>query len=238
MLLDLLSMDNYVSYNIKVAEILGLHPAIYLSELMNINDKAIKKSKTKQNYFTVDRSYITRRTTLSKEEQLKIDKQLFEIGLLKPNSDCKDTVTLDIAVLTSMLAGNETVIKDLKKIVKNSNPKPKGTKIQQEREKMKGYVKTTNLELFEAYSEWIDAVYTKLGWMSRKAVEVGERMVNETSNHDLDVALKILEIATVNGYKDMTWAVDMYQKNYKPSYAIKPSSVPQERSTKLGSEIF
>ena len=93
MLLDLLSMDNYVSYNIKVAEILGLHPAIYLSELMNINDKAIKKSKTKENYFTVDRSYITRRTTLSKEEQLKIDKQLFEIGLLKPNSDCKDSIS-------------------------------------------------------------------------------------------------------------------------------------------------
>lgn len=238
MLLDLLSMDNYVSYNIKVAEILGLHPAIYLSELMNINDKAIKKSKTKENYFTVDRAYITRRTTLTAEEQLKIDTQLFEIGLLKPNAECKDTVTLDIAVLTSMLAGDETVLKDLKKIVKNSVPKPRGTKLQQEKEKMKGYIQTTNVELHDAYSEWIDAVYTKLGWMSKKAVEVGQRMVDETSNHDLDVALKILEIATVNGYKDMTWAVDMYQKNYRPSYAIKPSSVPQERSTKLGSEIF
>ena len=59
MLLDLLSLDNYVSYNIKVAEILGLHAAIYLSELMNINDKAIRKSKTKDNFFTVDRKYIT-----------------------------------------------------------------------------------------------------------------------------------------------------------------------------------
>ena len=32
MLLDLLSLDNYVNYNIKVAELLGLHTAIYLSK--------------------------------------------------------------------------------------------------------------------------------------------------------------------------------------------------------------
>ena len=165
MLLDLLSMDNYVSYNIKVAEILGLHPAIYLSELMNINDKAIKKSKTKQNYFTVDRSYITRRTTLSKEEQLKIDQQLFEIGLLKPNSDCKDTVTLDIAVLTSMLAGNETVIKDLKKIVKNSNPKPKCTKIQQIQNVLQATVMLLLLIAVQFFKIWNLFNFTRLLWL-------------------------------------------------------------------------
>ena len=44
MLIDLLSANNYVNYNIKVAELVGLHPAIYLSELMNIQSKAEKKN--------------------------------------------------------------------------------------------------------------------------------------------------------------------------------------------------
>ena len=83
MLIELLSMDNYVSYNIKIAEIFGLHASIYLSELMNINDKAIRKSKiTGESYFTVDRNYIEKRTTLTKSEQLKIDESFKQIGLL------------------------------------------------------------------------------------------------------------------------------------------------------------
>lgn len=241
MLLDLLSLDNYVSYNIKVAEILGLHPAIYLSELMNINDKAIKKSKVKDNFFTVDRKYITRRTTLTSIEQQNIDKQFFDIGLLKINPDDKNTMTLDIAVLTSILAGDETIIKDLKKLVSATNKvtkTKKKTKQEEACDLMKSYIKTTNTELYVAYCEWIDAVYSKVGWMSKKAVEVGERLVDENSNHNLDIALKIVEIATVNGYKDMTWAVDLFKKNYQPTYAIKPVNVPQERATGFGSEVF
>lgn len=238
MLLDLLSRNNYVSYNIKVAEILGLHSAIYLSELMNINDKAIKKSKTKDNYFTVNRKYITQRTTLSVEEQHKIDKQFFDIGLLKLDNSNKDTVTLDIAVLTSLLAGNEEIIKDLKKIVKNISQPKKLTKVQEQCELMKTYITTTNVELYSAYCDWIDAVYAKLGWMSKKAVTVGQHLVDETSNHDLDVALKILDIATVNGYKDMTWAVKMYHDNYKPRYNISVVSKPQQTATHLGEEVF
>ena len=241
MLLDLLSLDNYVSYNIKVAEVLGLHPAIYLSELMNINDKAIKKSKLKDNFFTVDRKYITKRTTLTSVEQQDIDKQFFDIGLLKINPDDKNTMTLDLAVLTSILAGDEKIIKDLKKLVSATNKlnkSKKKTKQEEECDLMKSYIKTTNTELYAAYCEWIDAVYSKVGWMSKKAVEVGERLVDENSNHNLDVALKIVEIATVNGYKDMTWAVDLFKKNYQPTYDIKPVSVPQERATGFGSEVF
>ena len=63
MLIDLLSTSNYVSYNIRLAELLGLHAAIYLSELMNINDKAIRKNKLNDNYFKLKREYITSRTT-------------------------------------------------------------------------------------------------------------------------------------------------------------------------------
>ena len=39
MLIELLSSSNYVNFNIKIAQILGLKPAIYLSQIMDINEK-------------------------------------------------------------------------------------------------------------------------------------------------------------------------------------------------------
>lgn len=239
MILDLLSTDNYAMYNVKLAQLLGLHSAVYLSELMNINDKAIKKSKLDGKYFKLNRTYITERTTFSVAEQRRIEQQFKDIGLLKCDEKNSSKMTLDITVLTSILAGDETIVQDLKKLVKtvsNRAAAPRMTKLQQNIDLCKTYIKTTNDELREAYCDWIDAVFAKLGWMSKKAVTVGEELVDETSNHNLDIALKIVEIATVNGYKDMTWAVRMYNDNYKPKYQF-TNTVP-ERSAGLGDEVF
>ncbi len=245
MLIDLLGMDNYISFNIKLAEILGLHAAIYLSELMNINEKAVRKSKVDNNFFIIDRSYITRRTTLDRTEQLKIDKELCDLGILKINEANHNTIQLNLSVLISLLSGeNEEVIKNLKETVKKSKTRKEGTKEQQACESMKALIETDNPELYEAYCDWIDSVYAKLHWMSKKAVLFGQQLVDETSNRDLDVALKIIELATVNGYKDMTWAVKLYKDNYEPSYRVvnnsKISYTISDKTTKpeLSDEVF
>lgn len=221
MLLDLLSLDNYVSYNIKVAELLGLHTAIYLSELMNINEKAVKKAKITDHFFTVDRKYITQRTTLTKQEQLKIDKQLTDLGLLKLNEENNSIMTLNIGLLISMLTEDNKFLADIKKQHKLEIKPKKQTKEESLKSEMKQYVTATNTELYNAYMEWIDSVFHKLHWMSKKSVEVAQHKIDEYSNHNLDVALKILEIATINGYKDITWAIKVYKEQYEASYRIK-----------------
>ena len=112
MLLDLLSMDNYASYNIKVAQIFGLHPAIYLNELLNINEKAVRKSKiTGEATFTIDRAYIEKRTTLTRAEQIKIDETFKEIGLLKVDESNQNVMSLDITTLTSIMSEGKEFIK-------------------------------------------------------------------------------------------------------------------------------
>ena len=45
MLIELLSFSNYGSYNVKLANVLGLETAVYLSEIMNINERALRKNK-------------------------------------------------------------------------------------------------------------------------------------------------------------------------------------------------
>ena len=241
MLLDLLSLDNYVNYNIKVAELLGLHTAIYLSELMNINEKAVRKLKVNDEYFTVDRKYITQRTTLSKDEQLKIDNQLLELGILNRNEQNQNILTLNINKLISMLNNGVELEEEIVKPKQKSVGK-KLTKEEQSKQQMKECLDVVNPELYCAYCEWIDAVFAKLHWMSQKAVKVAQTLIDEASQRDLDVALKILEIATINGYKDMSWAIKNYKENYEPSYRIKYSrQAPPvaERSEKdLSEEVF
>lgn len=237
-LIPLLTMDNYISFNISLANTLGLKEAVYISELLNINDKAVRKSKTTNDFFTVDRKYIQSRTTITEAEQLKIDKSLFELGLLKQSEENANTINLDINVLMSVVTADDAVIADLRKIVSKLNKPKKLTKQDQEKELVKAVIKTTNVELRAAYEEWVDSVYAKLGWMSRKAVTVAETLVDETADHDLDVALKILEIATVNGYKDITWAVKQYQENFQVSYRIKSQPKQQQRATGLSQEAF
>lgn len=240
MLLDLLSMDNYASYNIKVAEIFGLHPAIYLSELMNINEKAVRKSKiTGEETFTIDRKYIEKRTTLSKAEQLKIDQSFKEIGLLKVDNDNQNTMSLDITVLTTIMSGGKPLIKELKLITAKTS-KNKRTKDEVIKDELKNHIQTTNPELYSAYCDWIDAVYAKQGWMSARSVKVAQKDIDDYSDRNLDVALKIIDIAATRGYREMEWAINVYKQDYEPTFRLKyTKQAPEFRSSAdLSEEVF
>lgn len=240
MLLDLLSMDNYASYNIKVAEIFGLHPAIYLSELMNINEKAVRKSKiTGEETFTIDRKYIEKRTTLSKAEQLKIDQSFKEIGLLKVDNDNQNTMSLDITVLTTIMSGGKPLIKELKLITAKTS-KNKRTKDEVIKDELRNHIQTTNPELYSAYCDWIDAVYAKQGWMSARSVKVAQKDIDDYSDRNLDVALKIIDIAATRGYREMEWAINVYKQDYEPTFRLKyTKQAPEFRSSNdLSEEVF
>lgn len=239
MLIDLLSTSNYVSYNIKLAELLGLHSAIYISELMNINDKAIRKNKVDANYFKLQRDYIKSRTTLDEKEQISIEDNLIKIGVLERKSE--DELLLNITTLTTiMMSPDESLIEDIKQLTKKPRKSKRATKAEAIKENLKNSVRVENEELKEAYERWIDAVYTKDGWMTTDAVEEAQNVIDNVSNRDLDVALSILKIARINAYRDMNWAVSYYQKQNKVGYKIKnnPTPINENKPVKLSSEVF
>lgn len=241
MLIELLSTSNYVSYNIKLAELLGLHAAIYISELMNINDKAIRKNKLNDNYFKLTREYITKRTTLDEKEQLDIEQNLLKLGILEKGED-NDDLSLNITTLTTlMMSSDEQLLENVQKLTKLKNKTPKATKAEKIKEELKTNVVTSNQELREAYFEWIDAVYAKQGWLSKKAVVCAQSQVDEFSKRNLDVALKLIEIASINGYRDMEWAINKYKSQFNVSYKLTSTpntSTPTTRTTELSSEVF
>jgi hypothetical protein len=63
--------------------------------------------------------------------------------------------------------------------------------------------------------------------MSKKSVTSAQTLIDEFSNHDLDIALKVIEIASINGYRDMSWAINSYKQNYKLNYKVVQRKAPE-----------
>ena len=240
MLIELLSQSNYGSYNVRVANIIGLESAVYLNEIMNINEKALRKNKVDNNFFTLDRKYIKDRTTLDEDKQREIEQKLVKIGIIE-KVDESSAICLNITVLTSILMSpDEDLVKNIKKLskIKSSG---KVTKAQQIKDNLKELIITTNGELRDAYSEWIDAVMSRQGWMSAKSVTVAQKNIDTFSDRNLDIALKILEIATINAYRDIDWAINVYKKDYNVNYCViqnKASDAELKLKPRVGEEVF
>lgn len=207
---------------------------------MNINDKAIKKNKLEQEYFKLVRSYITSRTTIEESEQLEIEENLLKLGILE-RGESDDLLSLNITTLTTlMMTTDEELIDKIKKGKKRkSRSSSKSTKADKIKENLKANLRVQNTELRQAYEGWIDAIYDKQGWMSVKCVTVAEDTVDEFSGRNLDIALKLLEIASIHGYRDIQWAINMYNKQYSVSYKPSPSvKKVVTTNAQLSSEVF
>lgn len=245
MIVDLLATDNMVSYNVKIANVMGLHTAIYLTELINISLKAERKKKlVSDKYFLIDRKYITQRTTLSVEEQITIEQKLAKIEVIQKPAGGIDTVYINVDKLAQIISSDDDNY--LNKVSKNTvvktvtGPGMKQTLKQRTAIEMKGYITTTHKELKDALEGWVDGVLANPnGFLSKRAVGVFEKTVDEFANGDLDVALKIIEIATVGGYRDATWAINSFNKDHAMTFRRRAVDTGTNRVVPLsGDEVF
>ena len=246
MLLDLLSTDNLANYNVKIAQVMGLHTAIYVNELINISNKAIKKKKlVSDKYFLLNREYITKRTTLSLEEQLAIDNKLEKVFVLqKPTNDI-DHIYLDIEKLAEIISSDDSdylnKVKKKTEVKTAALPGMKQTLTQRQAEEFKNSINITHPELKEAYDGWVDGVLANpKGFLSKRAIKIFIDTVDSFADGYLDVALTIINIATVNGYRDATWAINKYNEENKKNNAVRNNYVDtsKQRIVKLGNEVF
>ena len=231
MLFDMLSTDMYVSFNCKLAQRIGLHTAIYVTELLNISRKAYLKGKLyNEKFFKIDRAYIEERTTLSRKEQRELDEILVNLNILQIDESSKDLLCVDADALTGVLLDDrKTVEAKIKPIVKRK----RSSKREEVTLALKNRIETDNPELKTAYEEWIDAVMARQGWMTAAAVVEAQKVIDRYTNKDLDLALELLKIATINGLRDINWAINDFEKEYKKRYqapqTLQPNT-PIERS--------
>lgn len=224
-----LGHSNYHSYNIRIATVFGLEAAVYLNAILSIN------SETEE--MKVDRAVISSITTLSSDTQKEMDKIFSKVGIIEVVSS--DMIKINYKSLFSLfdLEYNNEVEKIAPMVTK------KRTKKDAIKEELKKLVKTTNGELRDAYSDWIDSVFAKQGWMSKKSIELGQKLLDDYSNHNLDLALELLNIASIGGYRDIQWAINSYEENKNKSnrsgyYKAKPGSSNLVIPVELDPEVF
>lgn len=249
MLIDFLSQDNYNQYNIGLAHLIGLENAVYLNELLNIYQKAVRKKKytvvdtnnyNEDNreviYFSVDRKYIEERTTLTIAKQLASDIKLIELNIMKKSSD--DEICIDIEYLTSIFADkNKKVVKNLVDTVK---PK-KDTKKDAVAEAIKFALKCDDKELYELYKAWVDAVLSnpKAGVLSTAMAKAFRDSVVEFCNGNRGALVEIIRIATIQGWKTPAWAIENYKSSHKIHKDCTKLSAPVSGTTTISnSDIF
>ena len=213
MLIDFISNNNIGTYNIKFANIFGLETAVYLNELLNINEKAIRKNKISDCYFHIDREYLQMRTTLCAETQISIENKLIELGIMIKPKDKIDDLKLDVVELVALLSSDD---EDLKNgIEKLAKLKKKKSKTESLSDNLKRFVNSGNEIVDEYLKQWVEEVVEKIGRFNKIGVIDGQDKIIKFSNGDVNVAVEIIKIAAINGYKDMDWAINSYKEKHK-----------------------
>lgn len=208
-----------LNINLKSIQLLGLNGAAYMSVLLTIYSKATNKGKLIDNdYFKVDRKYISNTIGLLQEEQLICDLNLIKLGIMKKHAEDPDIVKIDVNLYLSLISSDD--IKLIENVRKEMNiKKPKGIKQSQRQatiNALKESIVCSNYELLTALRGWVDSIYANPnGFLSKSAITTFQDTLNNYTKGDLDLALRIVQIASIQGYKDCSWAINVYEKDAK-----------------------
>jgi len=216
MLEDLLNSNNYLMINLTSVQVLGLRNTVYIAELLNIHKKAsIKDKLVDDGYIVVDREFVAKRTSLSIDDQIKCDETLSRVGIIKKHREDPDTVKLDVNLYAQIVTNeDEATLKKIGEKVKVDSPKgTKETKKQGIIKNFQNHIQCSNYELATALRGWVESAYNKYEYLSFKIIDLFVDTLNNYTQGDLDMALAIVKIATIQSYKDCQWAINTYEKD-------------------------
>lgn len=238
MLLDLLRTDNYVSFNKRLAHIIGLEQSIYVNQIINIMGKAQKKNKVyKDGFIKLDRKYIFEQTTLTIEEQLKLDKSLVNIKLLEVDFDDNDLIKVDTQLLADITSNEDVSINtDLSSIIQGNTKLDTRTKNLLRCDNLSRFIDTNNSELTHSLQDWIMALIENNKPVNKTTVTKFQDDLFNYTQGKLSDALELVKIATINAYKEFSWCIKIFEKEKTIKLNNEPKEVAKEEN--LSSIVF
>lgn len=221
-----LDLFDELRLNKRLVKIAGFEVAAYWAELQSVLKQVVKKQTMDEHgFFLLDRSYVERETTLTISKQLKCEEKLIELGALLRDAENPNRIAIGVNAMVAVITGEDTT--KLKKSGRSSADE-KAAKIAGMKATMKKAIVETDPEIHAAYERWVDGMIDAANCRFTKAVvQLFEKTITEyTDNKTL--RLKIIEIATINSYKDATWAINKLDSPFKrPGTFI---GVPQKQN--------
>ena len=145
-----------------------------------------------------------RETTLTITKQLKCDEKLYSLGVLLRDQENPNRIAIGVNGMVAVITDEDTT--KLKKSGKTSAD-AKAAKVAGIKATMKKAILETDIELRAAYERWVDGMVDAANCKFTKAVvQLFEKTITEYTK-DKALRLKVIEIATVNSYRDATWAI-------------------------------
>ena len=201
-----LDLFDELRLNKRLVKFAGFEVAAYWSELQSILKQVVKKQAAdEQGFFILDRDYVEKETTLTVSKQLKCDEKLVSLGVMMKDEVNPNRLAIAVNGMVEVITNEDT--NKLKKTgaVKKDE---KAAKIAGMKVTMKKALVETDTDLRCAYERWIDGMIDAANCRFTKAVvQLFEKAVTEYTT-DKNIRLKIIEIATVNSYRNAEWAIN------------------------------
>ena len=221
-----LDLFDDLKLNKRLIRLTNFEVAAYWAELQSILKQVVKKGTAdERGFFTLDRDFMERETTLNLNKQLKCDEKLITMGVVLKDPDNPNRLAISVENMIEIITDEDT--KKLKKSSRSTKEEAKVAKVEGIKATMKRAILETDIDLRAAYERWIDGMIDAQNCRFTKAVvQLFEKTVTQYTT-DKGLRLKIIEIATVNSYRDATWAIN---KIYNPGKFTSPATkLPEQK---------
>lgn len=213
-----LDLFDELRLNKRLIKVAGFEVAAYWAELQSVLKQVVKKQAAdERGFFVLDREYVERETTLSVSKQLKCDDKLISLGVMMKDETNPNKIAIAVNGMVAVITDEDTTKLKKSTAVKKDE---KAAKIAGIKMTMKKAILEPDPEVRAAYERWVEGMIDAANCRFTKAVvQLFEKTVTEHTP-DKNLRLKIIEIATVNSYKDATWAINRVS-GYRGSVATK-----------------
>ena len=201
-----LDLFDELRLNKRLIKVAGFEVAAYWAELQSVLKQVVKKQVAdEQGFFVLDREYVERETTLSVSKQLKCDDKLMSLGVMMKDATNPNKIAIAVNGMVAVITDEDTTKLKKSTAVKKDE---KAAKIAGIKTTMKKAILETDPDVRAAYERWVEGMIDAANCRFTKAVvQLFEKTVTEHTT-DKNLRLKIIEIATVNSYKDASWAIN------------------------------
>ena len=222
-----LDLFDELRLNKRLVRIAGFEVAAYWAELQSILKQVVKKGTADEfGFFTLDREFMERETTLTVAKQLKCDEALLKLEVLMKDPADPNRISIAVNGMVAVITDEDTT--KLKKTGKTSAD-AKAAKIAGIKSTMKKAILETDYNTRLAYERWIDGMIDAANCKFTKAVvQLFEQTVTAYTQ-DRDTRIKIIEIATTNSYKDATWAINRLSSTPTKPWATPAVKLPEQK---------
>ena len=211
------------SYNLDVAKVFSVCTAVFLSCVdSEYKLQERNKSISVDNSISLSRAEIYARTGLDDDEQIEIESALQECKILvvEPlknipnknyyylNTDLLDKVST--AKNPVEVLGNEKA----QQFVRQPRVEPI-SKRQNRIIQLKNKVSISNPTIKQCMYDWIDAIYSNpKGFLSPTGVSIAQQTLLAYASDNQEKQTAVLKIAADKEYRDITWAITEYEKQF------------------------